>query len=196
MLKKILIGLGVLGGAGLLLAVRAQATPPKRRPVRFPVLVVGDSIGVGVAQALGAQNLAVVGERTRTTLDKIRTNLRAASTTRTVVLSTGTNNLDQSTEQIIRLVGEIIDVCRVQGKRVVVLGPPPAYQALNETDQEALWHLRLALGVFKDYVDIWQIVGNPYNAGHYLEEFGAPDGLHARFSGYRKIAQALRDGEL
>jgi len=202
-LTKIACGVGgvVLGG----LALSWWSRP---RPAKLPLLVMGDSIAVGVGRALErlfpdqVVTLAREGECVRCTRDRVGDRLAQGPRGGDIVLSTGTNSLDGSvsTEDLVRQISAIIQTLRESSstsRRVFYLAPPPAMNSsvLSEVQKENLRDLTVAVELgFRDVVSLWSIVGDEDGQGSFRSEYGTPGGLHPNQVGYEAIAQAIMKG--
>lgn len=161
---------GALAGLGVLWLIYRE----NRRHIApsGPFLVMGDSIAVGVGQALpGACVGAQVGEGVEGTLSRLETRLAQCPQAKTVILSTGVNSLG-AFPSILETIDEIKMRLRARGLRVIHLGPP---RALFVENLEAYHDVIVA---DRDVVDLWA-----------LDLPMARDGLHPTRDGYAVIAR-------
>jgi lysophospholipase L1-like esterase len=214
------LGLGAAIGGGLLF--KSLYNPWKRKPLRFPALVVGDSIAVGTGAALERLSpnpqvgtSAVVGESSGRTLELLESRLdefsfyKGATTAgdlgeftppADVVISTGTNSIGaKSVYEIVEDIEAIIRFLRDKGIRPILIAPPPAMCAQGFSDDQKNDLLGLVTSVelgFLDVLSLWDLLGSEDidKEGCY-GPLGAPDNIHPRIAGYEAIAQALLEGE-
>lgn len=179
-----------------LLASRAKAAPAGRAEPQAPVLVMGDSLAVGVGQALErllpgqVATEAEVGERIPVTSSRLADRLARHPEARSVALSTGLNSGDLPPAEAARQILDIISRIRATGREVIIIGPTPCGswdrgRLLGFADQ-----LRATLARMYGFIDTWDLVGNPDRPG-YFAEGASRDGLHPTGSGYRQIAEEI-----
>jgi len=202
---SIIAGLGLAGGAAVLAGL-ALKERRRRQPVSGAILVVGDSLAVGTGQSLEQLHdadvitRAQVGESVFATRDRMAERLEGVPASYTIVLSTGGNSVGGlDATELAAEVSAMIRTLRQLGYRVILLGLPPARlwgdRRRSEEWNEELWRLNTIYSRMLDYVDTWAIVGDTANAGYYLDEFGAPDGLHPNRAGYNELAYSILEGE-
>jgi lysophospholipase L1-like esterase len=198
---KLVLGLGAAGGA--LVGLAHLAGGSRRRPAAGPFVVLGDSIGEGVAQALEAMG-AQVYERARSgagtpeTSGGLETNLSDLPPGTVAVLSTGTNSLTSvPTTELVDQIVDIIRRTRAAGFRVLVMTPPPLWwddaDSEQRAQQEAADRLTIALRAMRDVVDLQVLLGD--DEGFWLPELRTPGGIHPTTEGYRVIARSILAGE-
>jgi hypothetical protein len=167
-------GLGVAAVVGL---ARASGRP------RLPTLVVGDSLAVGLGQAL-ARRLpgqvmvdAQVGEPPATTLALMPQRLREHPEARSVVVWTGANRVDSPGGAVVQTT-LAVQAAAETGRRVLVVALPPSPR-LGENGR-----------IFNS--------GLPYSVGSAGAVVQVPagveiagDGLHLTATGYATVAEAV-----
>lgn len=202
--SKLVAGLGLIGGGALLTGIAARVSN-RRRPVTGPIVVVGDSLAVGIGEALEGLHDAVdvqahVGEGVSATLNQMADRLEGVPDRATVVISTGANSLvTRDAVDLAADVSAMIRDLRDVGFRVILIGLPPARlwgdRRRGVEWNEELWRLNTIYSRMIDFVDTWDVIGDPINAGYYDPEFGAPDGLHPNRAGYEELALTILEGE-
>ena len=203
----------VAGGAAGVGYLLLKAFKGGRAPLVGPTLVMGDSIAVGVGDALAenpniqVQTKAIIGECAECTKDRVAERMEDVSffdgatneflPVKNIVLSTGTNSIGRDTVYgIVEDISDIVHGLRDEGYRVIILGPPPAmnYAGFNEEQMSEFLDLTVAIEQgFRDVISLWDLLGD--GEGLFDEQYDQPDQLHPSRAGYRRIAQAILEGE-
>jgi lysophospholipase L1-like esterase len=185
---------GLAGGAALL----GFALLLGRKAVKLPLLTMGDSIGEGVGRAIEARLLAGQaftecrsGEGVEASRLLASNRLTLHPEVRTVVLSTGVNSLGLGAPEVMRQTVQIVDQLRQLNVAVVLIGPPPAFDADGATAQ---WRAELTAlerlhSRMTGRVSLWQLLGDSRNEGYFDSRYGAR--LHPNADGYARVAAAV-----
>ncbi len=147
-------------------------------------VVLGDSIGFGIAAATGLKGMA------RVSLSLRRPNLEAdlAKVARdaVVVLSLGTNDAEDPVAQLSKFIEKVIDVASASNRRIVWLGPPCMLNRHGEGARVLDEHLKSRLATTTiQYVslrDDWIC----------RAENRTRDGVHFHHSGYLYVWEKVR----
>ncbi len=185
--------LGGAAGLGLWMLL----SRPRPKP---PFLVMGDSIAEGVGAALErlapgqAATAALSGESVGASARLASNRLLLHPETRTVVLSTGVNSLDdRPAAEVMNATLEIVEQLRALGRAVVLIGPPPAFAYSDDTTWRSnLSALERLHGRMAGRVSLWVLLGDREHSGYFDERYGTPGGLHPNAAGYERVARAIR----
>ena len=167
-------------------------------PIVEPVLVMGDSIALGVGGKLtSSYTLAAGGERIETTESLWRTRAGSYPSVTTIVVVSGINDIEHyDAEDILVIAKRFISDMRNHDRRVVYLGMTPALCNSIPGRNTPAWYSNCAeynelINDEKiDIVDLWPLVGDPITHC-LLPAYDSGDGLHPNGAGNKVIADYL-----
>ena len=97
-------------------------------------VVLGDSIGLGIADAAGLKGFARVSLSLRK--PNLEPDLAKVPLDGVVILSLGTNDAEDPVQQLDRFIEKVIDAAVASKRRIVWLGPPCLFQRRRDTAAE------------------------------------------------------------